>query len=101
MVVALLFTVTLLWLCVGIWAGYDAKANSSHDALLWGLTVFFGGIGGLLLYLNLGRDRFDDAATASVQPPELLECPNCRAMEEADRDVCRFCETPLEDPQMT
>ncbi|SDR38922.1 hypothetical protein [Natronobacterium texcoconense] len=96
MIVALLIVVTFLWLCVGIWAGYDAKTNSSHNALLWGLTVFFGGIVGLLLYVNLGRDRVGDASAASVQPPELLECPNCHAMEEADRDVCRFCETPLE-----
>ncbi|SER15581.1 Phospholipase_D-nuclease N-terminal [Natrinema salaciae] len=84
-----------VWLCVSIWVGFDATTNSSHDALLWSLTVVFGGIVGLLLYFNIGRDKADVATQTTTQVTDLVECPNCRAKEEANRDTCRFCNEPL------
>ncbi|MDG5758249.1 PLDc N-terminal domain-containing protein [Natronococcus sp. A-GB1] len=92
MPVSLIVTAAVLWLFVSVWAALDARDHSSHDPLLWGLTVFFGGIAGILLYVNVGRDRTAAAPSETgVQTPELLECPNCRSKEVATLEQCRFC----------
>lgn len=84
-------TVAFLWLFVSAWAGLDARDNSSNDPLLWSLTVFFGGIAGLLFYVNIGRDRTTEPSETAVRTPDLLECPNCRSKEIATLEQCRFC----------
>jgi len=98
--VALSVVALPLWFAVSVWAGIDATRHSSHNAFLWGLSVFVGGILGLALYLNLGRDEpgVGRRAGQSRSPDgissartETVPCPNCHSLEEADRDTCRFC----------
>ncbi len=97
MPVGYIFAAVVVWSTVSIWAGIDATDRSSHSALLWALTVFFGVIPGLLLYLNLGRDVGPEAGAASVQRSELITCPNCHAREASDRKRCRFCDESLHE----
>ncbi|CQR49355.1 MULTISPECIES: hypothetical protein [Haloferax] len=90
-----------LWFVVSVWAGIDATRHSSHNAFLWGFSVFVGGVLGLALYLNLGRDEPGvgrRAAGQSASPngvpsvrTETVTCPNCHSLEESGRDTCRFC----------
>ncbi|RDZ54193.1 hypothetical protein C5C07_01275 [Haloferax sp. Atlit-4N] len=99
--VALSVVALPLWFVVSVWAGIDATRHSSHNAFLWGLSVFVGGILGLALYLNLGRDepgvgrRVSGHSGSPNGAPsvrtETVTCPNCHSLEEADRDTCRFC----------
>ncbi|GGC51718.1 hypothetical protein GCM10007209_11700 [Haloferax sulfurifontis] len=86
---------------MSVWAGIDATRHSSHNAFLWGFSVFVGGVLGLALYLNLGRDEPGvgrRAAGQSASPngvpsarTETVTCPNCHSLEESGRDICRFC----------
>ncbi|ELZ95104.1 hypothetical protein C440_08507 [Haloferax mucosum ATCC BAA-1512] len=100
------------WFGVSVLVGIDATKHSSHNAFLWGFSVFAGGVLGLALYLNLGRDepgyrRVDaDAQSrsdAGVAPTRtaLISCPNCHSREAADRDTCRFCGESLDEREAT
>lgn len=50
-------------------------------------------LGVVLLALGFLDARGDDAGLADRT--DLVQCPNCRSMEDADRDTCRYCEEPL------
>ena len=54
----------LVHLLVALLVYQDARSNSPHSAVLWGLVVLFAGfVLGTLLYVLLGRDR----STSSVR----------------------------------
>ena len=87
-----------LWVVVSIGIWVDARRNSPQRPVLWALAVFLGWIPLLLVYFLLGREAADapdapDAETTSRAG--LVECPNCHAMEDPTRSVCRFCEEPM------
>jgi len=81
-----------LWLCVSVGVGFDARTNSPQNAFLWGLAVFLGVVPILLVYVLLGRDAAADPAAETTSASGLVECPNCHAMEDPTRSVCRFCD---------
>lgn len=90
--------VIAVWLLVSIGVSLDANKNSPQSGFLWGLAVFVGGFLGIILYFLLGRDP--DAATPGDNPDrseDLIECPNCRSVEQRARSYCRFCEKPLHE----
>ncbi|SEK94334.1 hypothetical protein [Haloferax larsenii] len=93
-VVSLLLPAALLWLVVSIWVGIDAAKHSSHDAFVWGLSVFVGGLLGLLLYFNIGRNIHGDSREGATTPNSrtgLVTCSNCQSLEAPSRDSCRVC----------
>ena len=87
----------LIWLGVSIWVVHDASKNSPHSDLLWGLAVFVGGFLGILLYFLLGRVYANSDRTNGESRTQqgLVECPNCHAIEDVERDVCRLCGEPI------
>lgn len=95
-VVALVLLFAFIWFLVSLWVGVDATKNSPHSALLWGLAVFVGGLLGLILYVILGRVEVTDEG-GTTSRTGLVECPNCHALEEPDRGLCRLCEEPLDE----
>ena len=93
-VVSLLLLAVPVWLVVSVWVGIDAAKHSSHDPLLWGLSVFVGGLLGLFLYFNIGRDIYGDSRemeTTSNSRTGLVTCSNCQSLESPSRDSCRVC----------
>ncbi|KAB1192717.1 hypothetical protein GJR96_04375 [Haloferax sp. MBLA0076] len=97
-VAAWLWLFVPIWLIVSVLAGIDAGKNSSQNAFIWALSVFVGGILGLLLYINLGRDQYGEETTAASDLPTqrgLTTCPNCQSLEDTEREVCRVCGEPL------
>lgn len=95
----LILFATVSWLLVSVVVWQDATDNSSKSGFLWGLAVFVGGFLGLILYFLLGRDTVgtngQDYTTEHAE--DLTECPNCHSLEERHRDLCRFCDQPLEN----
>jgi hypothetical protein len=90
-----LVTGVLLWFCVSLVVGLDARKNSPQNAFLWGLAVFTGVLPILLVYVLLGRDTANGPRPDTASASELVECPNCHAMENSTRSVCRFCNEPM------
>lgn len=84
-----------LWVVVsaGVWV--DARRNSPQRPVLWALAVFLGWIPLLLVYFLLGREAPDAPDAETTSRAGLVECPNCHAMEDPTRSVCRFCEEPM------
>lgn len=75
----------LAWLLVSIGVWRDATINSPQSRFLWGLAVFTGGPPILIIYFLLGRDPKPDSRrndAGSLNNGDLVECPNCRALEE-------------------
>ncbi|WP_410765963.1 hypothetical protein [Haloferax sp. DFSO60] len=97
-VVSVLLLAVPLWLVVSAWVSLDASNRSSHNAFLWGLSVFVGGPLGLLLYFNIGRDRTYDTSPAETRHSRtgLIQCPNCQSLEKPTRRSCRVCDEPLQ-----
>ena len=46
----------------------------------------------------LGRDATDDPTPESASESDLVECPNCHAVEEPTASVCQFCDEPIRTP---
>ena len=88
----------LLSVVGSIAVGLDARKNSSQSALLWALAVLLGSVPILLVYVLLGRDATDDPTPESASESDLVECPNCHAIEEPTASVCRFCDEPIRTP---
>lgn len=96
--ISLVILLGLLWLFVSLWVSRDASKNSPHSAFLWGLAVFVGGFLGLILYFILGREKKADSDLIESKTQQgLVKCPNCHALEDPKRDVCRFCKEPITD----
>lgn len=90
--------VTWLLVSIGVW--WDATTNSPQSRFLWGLAVLIGGPPVLIIYFLLGRDSKPDHSRTdadSLNNDDLIECPNCRALEERTQSQCRFCNTPIND----
>lgn len=84
-----------LWFCVSLVVSLDARKNSPQNAFLWGLAVFLGVLPILLVYVLLGRETANEPDSETVPASGLVECPNCHAMEDSTRSVCRFCDEPM------
>jgi len=87
-----------LWVVVSVGVWVDARRNSPQRPVLWALAVFLGWIPLLLVYFLLGREATDAPDTPGAETTSragLVECPNCHAMEDPTRSVCRFCEEPM------
>ena len=78
--------------------GLDAQENSSQSALLWALAVLLGSVPILLVYVLLGRDATDEPTPDPASESDLVECPNCHAIEEPTASVYRFCDEPIRTP---
>jgi len=85
----------ILWFCVSVVVGLDARTNSPQNAFQWALAVFLGVVPILLVYVLLGRDAAEEPRPGTTGASELVECPNCHAMEEPTRRARRFCDEPL------
>lgn len=86
------------WFCMSLWVAHDASKNSKHSSFLWGLAVFVGGLLGLILYFILGREKTAESNLPKAESKTqsgLIKCPNCHALEDPARDVCRACEKPM------